>query len=170
MSTWKLTLLLVAIFRFIAPILIFYNPILITVISFSLDTVDSEIAFRAKLSWKAYSLYDKLLDYWWYIWILIFCLNLSIFPIILILFIIRSISQIAFFFTKKEKYFFYFPNILEVFFILYLFSSGSIDVPILLLISTLIVLPREYIVHIKKIALFMPKAYSKWQTTKTRRP
>ncbi len=169
MNIWGISLIIIGLLRFFTPAFIFYNPILITALSFFLDTIDSEIAFRAKLSWKAYSLYDKLLDYWWYIWILIFCLNLSIFPIILILFIIRSIGQSAFFLTKKEKYFFYFPNILEIFFIFYLFSFGKVDIPFLLLISTLIVLPREYIVHIKKIALFMPKAYNKWQNARTTR-
>lgn len=173
---WLLSYIFIIALRIVTPVLIFVYPFFITLFSFILDTVDSELAFRGKVSWRKYSSFDKALDYWWYIFIFIYSINLGIFPIILILFVLRSIGQLAFLATREEKYFVFFPNILEIYFLfyivvlqlqpkyLYLFDGTNQFLPLLL--STLIVIPREIGVHILKVSPLMSSTYSKWNKSK----
>ena len=79
------------------------------------------------------------------------------------LFLFRSVGQILFFLTKKEVFLFFFPNVFEVFFHFYLFSTilpflqpfTTLPKAILPLITiTILVLTREYILHIQKANLF----------------
>ncbi len=175
MFIWRAILIIVGVLRFVIPFFIFSNPILVTSVSFLLDTIDSEISYRSGMSWRIYLMYDKSLDYWWYIFILIFSIHLPIFPIILILFVIRSIGHFLVLLTGNEKYFVYFPNVLEIYFIFYLISSVFRPLSVLfvganqiipLLITTIVVIPREYAVHIIKTAPLMTKSYVKWHKGK----
>src|SRR5260221_3037892 len=152
-----LVLIIIGISRFIAPLFLALNPIGIYLICAFLDIVDGQVAYQAGFSFRRYSLYDKLLDYWLYIGIILFCYQLSIFPVIFILFIIRSVSQFLVEFTRKDIYFLYFPSILERFFVFYLLSLiyqplaylfiGNNQI-IPLTISIFITLPHEYLFHV----------------------
>jgi hypothetical protein len=83
--------------------------------------------------------------------------------IFLALFLVRSVGQLLYFLTRKQSFFFFFPNVFEIFFFFYLFSlifpslRSYIDYPKVLwpisLITFLFVLPREYIIHIRRVNL-----------------
>jgi hypothetical protein len=67
--------------------------------------------------------------------------------------LIRLIGDIFYFYTKKEKYFFYFPNIIEYFFPLFIFILPSISVEkivFILIISIIVKIVQEYVLHINK--------------------
>lgn len=134
-------------------------------ISFFSDWADSEIYKASGFSYPFYSSWDKFLDYYWYTFILIYILkkNLPAKNFFLFLFLIRSFGQILYFLTQNQAFFFFFPNIFEVLFYFYLLSiclpklRPLLKYPKILLtagvITLLLVLPREYLVHIKKINL-----------------
>lgn len=156
--------LAVVILRLILGPAIFISVWLSSLSTFLLDWADSELFKRASFLWRRYAIYDKILDYYWYLFILayIFLYEIPSRETFLILFLFRSIGQILFFLTKKEQYFFLFPNIFEILFYFYLLSLlfpklhpymyfPKIIFPLLAI--TPMVLVREYIAHIKKMNL-----------------
>jgi len=143
---------------------IFISVWLSSLLTFLLDWADGEFFKRAGYPHSKYTLYDKILDYYWYVFILIyiFLYDVPSKRVFLILFLFRSLGQILFFLTKKEIYFFLFPNIFEIGFYFYLITLlfpeldsfmyfPKIIYP--LLVITLVVLIREYIVNIRKMNL-----------------
>src|SRR5579859_4074454 len=97
----QLIFVLIEILRFTSPILIFINPYLAVIVSNFLDLIDSDFAFYSQLvTWKQYYLLDKIFDYWWYIFIVLYSANKTIFPFILALFIFRGIGQLLTIFKK----------------------------------------------------------------------
>lgn len=119
---WKIAIFLVGISRFILPFNIFSHPIFSSIASGFLDYIDCYLAFRARFTWKQYHLYDKLIDYWWYIFVLLYSWNTEIRIIILLLFIYRTVGQALTIITGYEKLLLYFPNAFEKYFIFYLFT------------------------------------------------
>ncbi len=119
---WKLAIFLVGISRFIVPFNIFSHPILSSIASLFLDHIDCYLSFRAGFSWKQYHLYDKIMDYWWYIFILLFSWNIEIRFVIVLLFTYRTLGQVISIMTSNEKVLLFFPNALEKYFIFYLFT------------------------------------------------
>ncbi|MCL4384122.1 hypothetical protein M1116_01585 [Patescibacteria group bacterium] len=132
--------------------------------TFILDWIDGEIFKRAGLKRSVYSLWDKVLDYYWYIFIIIFLYNHHSpnFLIFFYLFFLRSFGQFFFFITRSEFFLFLFPNIFEILFYCYLFTIpfpqfitliNSSRIFILLGIITPLTFLREYLIHIKRINL-----------------
>ncbi len=155
---WRLLLILTVISRITSPFFVFIHPGITAIIVYCLDSIDGFLAFKSKFAWTQYNTMDKLLDYWWYVFILIFMIGNELFPIVMILFIYRSIGQILCIVTKRDSLLLLFPNIHEHFFWLYLFSLytglsiyfkyGNVIIP--LLIATIIAVSKEYVLHIKK--------------------
>ncbi len=153
------------IIRIISGPFIIIFPLISSIINFILDWCDGEWFKRAGYYYHQYSFIDKLLDLYWYLWIFIF-INYKPFPLTIalnILFIIRLIGQCLYFLSKKRIFFLLFPNIFEVLFLYILlkielnlitmadFMNELFYIEIFLII--IIVLIREYIVHIKKANL-----------------
>lgn len=158
MKPWKTVLVFVASLRVAVVGLLFIQPHIAEVLTLLLDGFDSGVAYKAGYSWRKYTKYDKALDYWWYIFVLLFCFNTPIFNVMLVLFAIRSVGQILTILTAKHELLFWFPNIFEHYFILYLlavlfpkylvyFSGWLIIIP--LFIATITKMPQEYILHRK---------------------
>lgn len=133
----------------------------VSIITFLTDLVDGEIFKRAGWTYTKYSICDKILDYYWYIFILayVFLNNVPAREVFLILFLFRSLGQVLFLLTKKHLFLFLFPNIFEILFFFFLFTSifPSLNpfmqfpkIIYLLLLITPLVLIREYILHIKR--------------------
>lgn len=152
------------ILRLILGPVIFISVWLASLFTFLLDWVDGEFFKRAGYPRRQYSFYDKLLDYYWYIFILIyiFLANVPSKNVFLILFLFRSLGQMLFVLTKKEFYFIFFPNIFEIFFYFYLLTLVFPGLKPLMFFPKIIypltvilfgVLIREYILHIKKMNL-----------------
>jgi phosphatidylglycerophosphate synthase len=159
---WTLLLWIIAFFRFIVPLFIFSHPIGATLASLALDGIDGYIAFRAGWKHPIYNRYDKLADYWWYVCILLYCAHLPIYPMVLILFLYRSVAQLISIVSGNHAIFLWFPNLLEPFFIGYILTyifpdlsvwfEGSHQI-VPLIISLVTSVPREYIIHIKQISV-----------------
>lgn len=156
---WFLLLAIIGVARvFVAPFILLF-PIAISVLSTFLDAVDGFVAFRAGLTHHTYHMYDKLLDYWWYIFIVLYCVDLPIFPVIFILFVYRTAGQIASLSLGNGLSFMWFPNILENYFFGYLLSTF---IPILkplyvdtmqiltIIICAILAINREYFIHVQK--------------------
>lgn len=160
---WKMALADVIIRLVVAP-MIFFSPWLASIITFSFDWADGEFFKRAGCPRKEYCIWDKALDYYWYFFILIYVFFIRIpgWEMFMILFIFRSFGQFAFVIFKVEFFLFLFPNLFEIFFFFYLFSNVFPGLkPFLLFpkafyplaIITILVLIREYILHVRKLNL-----------------
>lgn len=156
---WKKIIVLIGTTRFLLPFFLFSYPIIVIIFSVLLDTLDGHIAFWAGWRWRNYNTYDKLLDWWWYVWVLLFCLQTPIFGVMGILFLFRSIGQFLALISSNPKYFVWFPNIFEKYFLLF-FGSWFITPPAALFSGWYQVIPLtasiilaiwfEYIAHIDK--------------------
>jgi len=154
---WKRLLYLIGFARIFLVFFIFKWPLPVAIAELFLDNIDSGVAYKSGMRWPSYTRYDKSIDLWWYLFILIFSFNKIIFPMILVLFIVRFVGQVLTLITRDERYLFWFPNILENYFILYLvvitfspnliyyFSGNFIIFPLLL--SFISKMPQEYILH-----------------------
>lgn len=164
-SLYKRLVGIIVFLRLITPLFILSSVGWVSFLSFMYDWVDSEIFKRAGFTYSHYSTWDKFLDYWWYVFIMIYVLTNNV-PgknIFLILFLTRSVGQLFFYLTQKQYFLFLFPNVLEIFFYFYLFSwvfpflQPYMNYPKVLwpigLITVLFVLPREYIIHVGKFNL-----------------
>lgn len=156
---------IVIFFRlFFAPF-IFISVLWAITMSVFLDWMDSELFKRAGYPYSRYNFYDKLLDYYWYIFIIAYVLLKAV-PLkglFLYLFLLRSIGQGLYFLTKKHFFFFLFPNIFEPLFWIYvltfLFPSLGLfftypNIMWLMLILLLIKLFNEYIIHIARVSVY----------------
>ena len=141
---------------------IFLFPRLTALVSFILDWIDGELYKRAGYSHHQYGLYDKGLDFYWYCWIILYVVvnHIHYQAVFIALFILRTIGQVLFFFTRKRILFFIFPNIFEIFFLYYLtvtfFNPNSLYLyPPYILVAfsgiIIFVLIREYLLHIHNI-------------------
>ncbi len=150
------------ILRLIFGPLIFLSPVVVTVINLVLDGFDGEIFKRSGYARPQYSMYDKVLDYWWYVWVLVYILVIGA-PakyLFIFLFCYRTIGQILYLAFHEGKYLFLFPNLFELVFYYYLagtivhqeqlFMSGS-NLIIATTVLAIIAFGREIIVHLKKM-------------------
>ena len=134
--------------RICTPLLIFIQPLLALGTSLVLDAIDGQLFFNAGYRWEQYNRVDKILDYWWYICIIIFFWSSALFIPALLFFIFRSIGQALGIILKKEKIYVLFPNILEWFFLLsILFPSVTLGIQIG--ISIIMAICVEFFIHVK---------------------
>jgi hypothetical protein len=143
---------------------IFLSPVIATVGNVLLDGFDGELYKQSGYARPQYSIYDKILDYYWYVWILMFILltDVPLKYIFVGLFLYRTLGQLLFIRFNKGIILFLFPNIFEKFFFYYLFANiigqdnifmhQSLIMPILLFI-TIISIALEYSIHLKRINL-----------------
>lgn len=112
--------------RFFAPFLLFINPLVAIPANILFDLVDYPLFRFSGFSWETSHRFDKMMDYWWYIVILVFSLisNLPITPIIIVLFLWRSIGQFLTVVSKNEKLLLLFPNTTEWYFDLFIILSA----------------------------------------------
>jgi hypothetical protein len=150
--------------RIIAAPLIFIWPLPAIILSFFLDIIDIEFASRNVLTLKEYERYDKALDLWWYLNVMIFSWfylpNFKLF--LLTLFIYRIIGNIIFFFKNDRRIFFLFPNLFESIFLLIFFSLNFTQLNFLLdenyflfslLTVTILKILQEWWIHIAQISI-----------------
>lgn len=114
----------IVLLRIVAAPLIYVWPLLSVILSFFLDVVDIEFASRKVLTLSKYERYDKVLDTWWYINVMIFVwFQMPNYRyILLILFVFRTIGEVIFFIKNDRRIFFLFPNFFENIFFLIFFS------------------------------------------------
>lgn len=141
-----ITLTVVIILRICVPFFIFRNPLIAFIFSLILDQADGQLFYNSGYRWEQYNKIDKVLDYWWYLFILIFLWGRSIFPIAAVLLAYRSIGQFLGIVYNKEEAYLWFPNILEWFFLAQLLFS-EINIFVALTISVVWALLVEWGIH-----------------------
>lgn len=159
------------ILRLLAPFLIFISPKFAIILSlFFLDAFDGDFfeAFTA-IDRQGYQTYDKIMDSWWLLFILIYIL-IHKFPykkIFVSLFVYRIVGVVLMAFWFKEWLLIIFPNIFEMLFEFYIFFPQwfrvkwkKLKAPYPVLISaTGIVLFREYWLHVIERDVFSLKSF-----------
>ncbi|MFZ2024886.1 MAG: hypothetical protein WAV51_01205 [Microgenomates group bacterium] len=143
---------------------IFISPIFSTLVIFILDGFDGEIIKRSGYARHQYSTYDKIMDYWWYIWIFIFVLytNVPVKNLFIFLFLYRTVGQLLYLLYQKGIIFFLFPNVFESLFYYYLvahivhqeqFFFAQPLLTYVIIALTILKLAQEYIIHIRLMNL-----------------
>ncbi len=112
-------IVIIVILKFLLPILYLQFPFAAGWANFVLDTVDGDILIPAGLSDATYQPIDKIADYVAYVFMFLWGWKQKIRREIAATFILRTVGQILFFVTNNEIVFFYFPNLLEPLFLIY---------------------------------------------------
>ena len=105
----KTVLTIVLFSRLITPFFIFTYPLLAFILSQLFDAVDGQLFYNSGFSWKQYNLVDKLLDQWWYLFILLFLLGNSVSHIPVFLLVYRTVGMLVVLVTGKEHVYLFFP-------------------------------------------------------------
>jgi len=144
----------------VAP-LIFIWPLLSIILSVFLDLIDADFAHRI-MSKKQYQFFDKNLDLWFYINIMIFsCINYPDYKIYLfILFIYRLTGQLIYYISKNRGVLLFFPNFFECMFLLIFFGinyypsilRGQTFLFILLIIFAIKIF-QEWFLHVADLSI-----------------
>ena len=152
------------VLRLIFGPFIFISPIISTLVIFILDGFDGEIIKRSGYARHEYSIYDKIMDYWWYIWIFIFILytDVPVKNLFIFLFLYRTFGQLLYLLYQKGIIFFLFPNVFESLFYYYLvanilhqeqFFFAQPLLTYIIIALTILKLAQEYIIHIRLMNL-----------------
>lgn len=105
--------------KFLLPVLYLYFPFEAGWGNFILDTIDGDILIPAGLEDPVYQNIDKAADYVAYIFMFIWGWKREVRWEITGAFLLRTVGQTLFFVTGNEIVFFYFPNLLEPLFLIY---------------------------------------------------
>ena len=145
--------------RFIGVAILFVYPLAGWLILTALDTWDYGISLRAGIDFKKYQIFDKSLDLWFNVFMLLSAWyyqwpNSSIF---LALFLLRFLGEMFLLLTHKRIFLLYFPNIIHFFYPLYLVYlyllqdkyNNNLVLLILLVVAALPKLFEEYLLHYK---------------------
>jgi hypothetical protein len=117
----KLALGALIALKFVVPLLILWFPFQASWANFVWDTIDGDILLRLGLDFDLYQTIDKVADYVTYIVMLVVGWRWKVKKTIIALFAIRTVGQVLFFATGAEQIFFFLPNFLEPFFMVYSF-------------------------------------------------
>ena len=163
-NKYSLSVTFAIILRLIFGPLIFFSIWITVIANFIIDWSDGEVFKRSVWKRQDYSWYDKVLDQYWYCFILgyIFYINTPGKWLFLSLFVYRTIGFLLYLKTKKEILFQFFPNLFEIFFFFYLLTTINPQLvkylempkaiyPLVVIIPTVLV--REYLLHVKNMNL-----------------
>lgn len=151
----------IVVARLVLPFLLWWNALVATTLVLLADLADGEV-FRRAFAFKKIDTYqriDKALDFYWYVFALIYSVRFPFFDILFFFFLLRALGTILFFVKKDRKFLVLFPNIFENLFIFYVviltFPSWPVSVKtglssLDLLISTGLKMIQEYILHFKQ--------------------
>lgn len=108
--------------RLIAPVFIFFQPLLIFLIVSFLDWLDFFILINTGIKLKEYQLIDKSLDLYSQFFMMLYGLETGYSLIFFFLFFYRLLGTIAFLITLRRLFLLVFPNLIEVIFLTYVLS------------------------------------------------
>ena len=159
-NNWaKLSIPAIVALRLVLPFLLWRNVFITLLLMMFADWVDGDVFRRAFSSMRnnTYQLIDKSLDLYGYCFALIFTTRSSFFTVFLFLFLWRLTGYFVFLFKRERRVFVFFPNVFELFFLLYvltltfpslrIFLEGNhLWVSLFLLIIIKIV--WEYLLHV----------------------
>jgi hypothetical protein len=151
------TYILVIFIRLFSILLFLQYPLAAWLLVSVLDIFDYGLCLRSGLSYSAYQKIDKVLDFSARVYFVIvaYVLMWEFAFIFLILLLYRLVGDILYFKSRNERFFFYFPNISEFFFPIYILfilnsTSNTLEKIIIgLVVALLLKLAQEYLLHIK---------------------
>lgn len=117
----RLVIVLLLALKYLLPVGIVFFPFWAGWANFILDSIDGDLLIPRGLPDAAYQPIDKLADWCTYAgmaiaaWHLLWPVRKSIYGLLAL----RTIGQGLFFITQDERVFFFFPNFLEPFFLIY---------------------------------------------------
>lgn len=115
----ELVIAVVVGLKFLLPVMYLRYPFGAGWSNLLLDSVDGDILMPAGLPDPTYQLIDKAADYWAYVFMLLWGWRHPIRREFVATFALRTVGQALFFITRDEIFFFYFPNLLEPLFLVY---------------------------------------------------
>ncbi len=145
---------------FTAP-LIFIWPLLSIILSVFLDLIDADFAHKV-VSKKLYQLFDKNLDLWWFINIIIYSyFNFPDYKIyLLILFVYRLIGQLIYYLSRNRGVLLFFPNFFEWVFILIFIGKNYYPsilkgetFNLIILIIFIVKIFQEWFLHVANLSI-----------------
>jgi hypothetical protein len=110
---------LVIALKFILPVFYLRYPFAAGWANFLLDSVDGDLLVPGGVPEAAYQQMDKLADYVAYVFMLIWGWRTPIRRAVVATFLLRTVGQALFFATGNELALFFFPNLLEPLFLVY---------------------------------------------------
>ena len=145
---YKFLYIFVVILRIIFAPLIFVWPLLSVIVSFFLDLIDADLAHYT-ITKDQYEINDKALDFWVYIFEMIYAWqNFSDFKwLLLVLFTWRFIGMIVFYITNNRKYFIIFENFFENIFFVLFFKIQIVNIYITFILAFMIKIFTEWFIH-----------------------
>ena len=149
--------------RLLVPFFIWQHAFITTCLVTFLDGIDGDLFRFATLSrkGKVYQKIDKILDFYWYTFILVYIWESSLSSLFLAFWLFRFLGMTLFLIGKNRKILFFFPNLFENLFFAYIiaktFPSFSFLLekgffPKTLLIVFFSKMIQEYILHIKQFS------------------
>ena len=105
--------------KFLLPVLYLWFPFAAGWGNWVLDSVDGDLLMPAGLDFGLYQNLDKAADWVTYLFIFIWGWRRPIRREITATFALRTVGQVLFFATQNEMMLFYFPNLLEPLFLVY---------------------------------------------------
>jgi len=120
--------------RLILPFFLWRNVFITLLLIMFTDWVDGDVFRRAFSSMRnnTYQLIDKSLDLYGYCFALAFTVGSSFFTVFLLLFLWRLTGYFVFLFKRERKIFILFPNVFELFFLLYILTLTFPNMGVLL--------------------------------------
>lgn len=162
----KYSYYLIIVLRILVAPLILIWPLQSIILSFFLDLIDGDLAPYAVTKIN-YQKIDKLLDFWVYIFELIFAW--SAFPdyrILLLSLILWKLAGLIIFFLSGQRWIFIiFGNYFEAVFFVLFFKIVFINIPVTFLIAILIKVFIEWFIHVANLSVRedILKSKRKWR-------
>lgn len=169
----KLGIPVIVAARLILPLLLWWNALVATALVLLADLADGEV-FRRAFAFRKIDTYqriDKALDFYWYIFALIYSVRFPFFNTLLFFFILRALGTMFFFVKKDRKFLVLFPNIFENLFVFYVlfYTFPSLEIHIKsglssldLLISTSLKMVQEYLLHFRQLQIYELFTGKRW--------
>lgn len=161
---FKAIYILVVAIRIGSLAIFLIDPLIAWLIAFILDTSDYVFALRSGLTYRQYQNIDKSLDLLSRVYFVVsaFFFGWPHAWLFVALFLLRLIGDILYFKTRREVWFFFFPNVIEFFFPLYILilPAPSVESILLIFIVSLVVkLLHEHLTHIYRFIDPVSKTY-----------
>jgi hypothetical protein len=105
--------------KLVLPALILRWPFAAGWLNFALDSFDGDIIVPLGVAEPTYQLVDKAADYVTYVFMFLWGWRTPLRRAFTVTFLLRTVGQILFFATRNELALFFFPNLLEPLFLIY---------------------------------------------------
>lgn len=151
--------------RLLSVFLLWWNVLIGCIINILFDTIDGDIIYKLGVNRDYYQHYDKKLDFWLYVFLLIYALQHFekdfVFVWLVAAWFFRLVGEIFYELTNYEQLFVAFPNVFISIFLFKailpgFFYSKQLGFPLFyasIPIITILTIYKEWLLHIKKFPI-----------------